>query len=68
MRGGTEEWTRLHPGEVLRREFLEPLGISQRRLARELRVSPRRIGDLVRGKSAIALGTALRLAHYTILH
>ena len=48
-----EEWTRLHPGEVLLKEFLEPLGISQRR-----------IGDLVRGKSAVTLDTGLRLAHY----
>ncbi len=60
----TEEWSRLHPGEVLLKEFLVPLGISRRRLAREIRVSPRRIGDLVRCKCAVTLDTALRLSRY----
>jgi addiction module HigA family antidote len=58
------EWSRLHPGQVLLQEFLEPLGISQRRLAREILVSPRRIGDLVYGRSAVTLDTGLRLARY----
>jgi addiction module HigA family antidote len=58
------EWSRLHPGQVLLQEFLEPLGISQSRLAREIMVSPRRIGDLVRGNSAVTLDTGLRLARY----
>ena len=58
------EWCRLHPGEVLLKEFLEPLGLSRRQLARNIHVSPRRIGDLVRGKSAATLDTGLRFAHY----
>ena len=58
-----EEWSRHHPGEVLLKEFLEPLGLSQRQLARNINFSARRIGDLVRGKSAITLDTGLRLAH-----
>ena len=59
-----EEWKRLHPGKMLLKEFLEPLGLSQRRLSREINVSPRRIGDLVRGRSPVSLDTGLRLARY----
>ena len=42
----------LHPGEVLSEEFLKPLGISQHHLALHMRVSPQKINDIVRGKSA----------------
>jgi addiction module HigA family antidote len=52
------------PGEVLLVEFLEPLGISQRRLARDLNVPVRRVNDIVRGKRAITPDTALRLSVY----
>jgi len=52
----------IHPGEVLREEFLEPLGISQNRLARAMGVPPRRINEIVHGKRAITADTALRLA------
>lgn len=52
----------IHPGEVLREEFLAPLGLSQNRLARALRVPPRRINEIVLGKRAISADTALRLA------
>ncbi len=65
--GDQREATRpphLHPGEVLLKEFLEPLGLSQRQLARDIRVAPRRIGDIVRGKRAVSVDTALRLARY----
>jgi len=62
--GNADDGSRLHPGQVLLQEFLEPLGISRIRLAREIMVSPRRIGDLVHGRSAVTLDTGLRLARY----
>ncbi len=52
----------IHPGEVLLEEFLKPLGISQNRLARTMRVPPRRINEIVHGKRAITADTAIRLA------
>lgn len=54
----------LHPGELLREEFLEPLGISSYRLAKEIGVPAPRVYDIVRGKRAISADTALRLARY----
>ena len=51
-----------HPGEILMREFLEPMGISQYRIAKAIDVSPRRINEIVHGKRAITAGTALRLS------
>lgn len=54
----------IHPGEVLLKEFLEPLGLSQYRLAKDLSVPPRRINEIVQGKRAISADTALRLARY----
>lgn len=54
----------IHPGEILREEFLDPLGISQYRLAKEVSVPPRRINEIVRGMRAITADTALRLARY----
>ena len=54
----------VHPGEVLREEFLRPLGISQYRLARDISVPPRRINEIVHGKRSITADTALRLARY----
>lgn len=53
-----------HPGDMLLTEFLEPLGISQRELADELRVPYQRINELVNGKRGITPSTALRLAKY----
>jgi addiction module HigA family antidote len=52
----------IHPGEILLEEFLEPLGISQYRLALTFSVPPRRINEIVHGKRAITPDTALRLA------
>jgi addiction module HigA family antidote len=52
----------LHPGVVLREEFMEPLGISQNELARALGVSPRRVNEIVNEKRAITADTALRLS------
>lgn len=54
----------IHPGEVLREEFLTPMGISQNAVARAIGVPPRRINEIVLGKRAITADTALRLAHY----
>ncbi len=54
----------IHPGEVLLEEFLRPLEISQNRLARELKVSPRRVNEIVLAKRSITPETALRLARY----
>ena len=54
----------IHPGEILLEEYLEPLGISQYRLAKEISVPPRRINEIVHGKRSITADTALRLARY----
>ena len=54
----------VHPGEILMQEFLQPMGISQYRLAKDINVSPRRINEIVHGKRAISADTALRLARY----
>lgn len=54
----------IHPGEILAEEFLKPLGVSQYRLARDIRVDPRRINAIVLGKRAITAETALRLSRY----
>ena len=51
-----------HPGEILMSEFLEPMGISQYRIAKAINVSPRRINEIVHGKRAITADTALRLS------
>jgi addiction module HigA family antidote len=61
----TEEKLRpVHPGEVLLEEFLNPMGLSQNRLALSIGVSPRRINEIVLGKRSITADTALRLARY----
>ena len=54
----------IHPGEVLLAEFLQPLGVSQYRLAKELSVPPRRINEIVHGMRSITADTALRLSRY----
>lgn len=52
----------IHPGEVLREEFLIPLGISQYRLAKAIGVPPMRISEICAGRRSITADTALRLA------
>ena len=52
------------PGELLREEFLLPMGISQYRLAKELGVPAQRIGDIVAGKRTITADTGLRLSRF----
>ena len=54
----------VHPGEILLVEFLEPLGVSQYRLAKDINVSPRRINEIVKGTRSVSANTALRLARY----
>jgi addiction module HigA family antidote len=54
----------IHPGEILKEEFLTPLGISQYRLAKQTSVPPRRINEIVRGLRAITADTSLRLARF----
>ncbi len=61
---GTKKIAPVHPGEVLLTEFLEPLGISQYRLAKDINVPPRRINEIVKGARAITANTALRLGRY----
>lgn len=54
----------IHPGEVLLEEFIEPLGVTQHRVAVAVGVPPRRINEIVHGKRRISADTALRLARY----
>jgi len=54
--------TPIHPGEILQKEFLEPLGLSQNALAKAIHVSARRINEIVHFKRSITADTALRLS------
>jgi addiction module HigA family antidote len=54
----------IHPGEILREEFMVPFDISINRLSRELLVPPGRISQIVNGRRAISADTALRLGRY----
>ncbi|MCP4658637.1 MAG: HigA family addiction module antidote protein [bacterium] len=54
----------IHPGEILREEFMAPLGLSGNALSLALRVPASRIGQIVRGRRSISGDTALRLARY----
>ncbi|MGA3267197.1 MAG: HigA family addiction module antitoxin [Verrucomicrobiota bacterium] len=54
----------IHPGEILREEFMKPRALSQNALARALNVPPRRINEIVLEKRGITADTALRLARY----
>lgn len=53
-----------HPGEILREEFIEPMGITQYRIAKEIGVSQRRIGEIVAGKRSVTADTGLRLSRF----
>ena len=52
----------IHPGEILSADFLEPLGMTQYRLAKNINVHPRRINEIVHGKRGISADTALRFS------
>jgi addiction module HigA family antidote len=60
----TKKLAPVHPGEVLLEEFLNPLGLSQNRLALSISVPPRRINEIVLRKRRVTAETALRLARY----
>ena len=60
----TKRLAPVHPGEVLLEEFLEPMALSQYRLAKDIHVPPRRINEIVHGTRGISADTALRLARY----
>lgn len=53
-----------HPGEILLEEFLKPMGITQYRLAKEINVSQRRIGEIIAGSRAVTVDTGLRLSRF----
>lgn len=53
-----------HPGEILFEEFLKPMGITQYRLAKEIGVPQRRIGEIVAGKRSVSPDTGLRLSRF----
>jgi antitoxin HigA-1 len=54
----------IHPGEILLEDFMKPLGLTQYRLAHDIGVTPIRISQIVNGKRAISVDTAMRLARY----
>ncbi len=60
----SKKMNQLHPGEILLKEFLEPMNLSQNKLALQIRVPARRINEIVHGKRRITADTALRLAKY----
>jgi len=60
----TNKMRPIHPGEILREEFLAPLGMSANALALELKVAAPRINDIVRERRAVTPDTALRLSCY----
>ena len=59
-----EKLAPIHPGEVLKEDYLDAIGISQYRLAKDISVPPRRINEIIHGKRGITADTALRLGRY----
>ena len=59
-----ERLPNIHPGEILREEFLNPLGITAYRLAKDIHVPATRIADILGGRRGISAETALRLSRY----
>jgi len=64
MKTKKRDFPPIHPGEILVTEFLEPMGISQYRLAKDIGVTPRRVNEIAHGRRAISADTALRLSHF----
>lgn len=60
----SEKLLPIHPGEILREDFMKPLGISMNKLALDLHVPVTRIAEIVRGQRAVTPDTALRLGRY----
>lgn len=63
IRKGTPKW-RVHPGEILREEFLRPMGMSAYELAKRLHVPPPRVNDIVLERRGISADTAVRLSRF----
>lgn len=63
VRKGSPKW-RIHPGEVLREEYLKPLKLSATALAKQLHVSPPTVNDIVRGRRAVTADMAIRLGRF----
>ena len=61
---GKRELAPIHPGEILLEEFLNPMDISQYRLAKDINVDPRRINEIVHGDRSVTADTAFRLGRY----
>jgi antitoxin HigA-1 len=63
--GGGNPWGwNIHPGEILRAEFLKPMGLSVYELARQIHLTRSRVNDIVRERRAITADSALRLARF----
>lgn len=60
----SKKFAPVHPGEILLAEFLQPMGISQYRLAKDISVHPRRINEIIHGNRSVSADTALRLSRY----
>lgn len=61
---GRRDFAPIHPGEVLLHDFMEPMGVTQYRVAKEIGVPPRRINQIVHCERGISADTALRLSRY----
>ena len=59
-----EKMPPVHPGEILLEDFMKPMAITQYRLAKEMKVYPRKINEIVQGKRSVTADTALRLARF----
>jgi antitoxin HigA-1 len=59
-----EKLPRIHPGEILQKDYLKPLGVSQTKLALALRIPQQRVNEIVHGRRSITVDTAMRLAAY----
>ncbi|MDD4363910.1 MAG: HigA family addiction module antitoxin [Atribacterota bacterium] len=59
-----ERLPNIHPGEILKEEFLDPFGISAYRLSKEIRIPQTRISQIIKGKRRITADTALRLSEF----
>jgi addiction module HigA family antidote len=59
-----EKLDNIHPGEILKLDFMEPLNISVSRLAKDTGLSVRRVGEIIRGQTPVTLEIALRLSRY----
>lgn len=61
---GMEKLPNIHPGEVLKEEFLDPMGISAYRLAKDTGIPQTRVADIIHGRRRVTADTALRLGKY----